>query len=805
MSNEPAPPIRPAQVKAEEPIKPVADGSERSSSPLSIRAPELKAITVDTPEEREKKVELSQGSYNTLVNTITYHFDKINGMKNSVPPEAVIASEEEFYQTLIRISKQSPETDLGDLKDLDPSKPEEYAQKLRKLEEVAKKFLERGGAEVRSIVKLAEIEGMSLQAATGREIVIKGDKKYIAIEKEGKEITLLITEDGAVVTDEEFKKRWWHQGKKVLRRAKLKVVGGNRMEMDPSNSLLTNEQRNFLRACGYGTGNLSTDQLLAIDKRLAAIAALRMELYVKTGLTDLSQIELNFIKKDSGAGSAFGRKYLDTKTAYFIREGTAGTNVREILEAEGVAVTTEVKNKVQKEIEKRLKEEQETVMAQTTSGQLQERIKEIEESAKMEDVEKEERKNIILREIRRLEEEYKLFGRKDSLPGEKSEAEKTRDETKRGLRDRAPHAGATEDELIKWSSTDPAEIESWRSTKVQLDKLEKEKTALQAQIEDFKSELKDLEAEKLPDLVVITSKDPAGIVTAVQDPHAGAIARVDRHNAREKELRDKIDELRKKIHEDHWPGGGGLTLDKWISGLNDRYTTRKQKVEDDSTTKQLCDTYHQMVRKIEDLEHERLSTEDKITHLPGGETTKDDIIKKIKALREEQEHLGEPTGQKKLEIQALKALIPTFDQAKKVERDERIRRLEQGIIVTRSAPDWVAYPPTLRRVIHLLWGDEVMLMYPESKDLVEQVKVFMKTSKYLDVIIDTIETETGIFGGGFDANRNALMTDGLYNNISNVFYATAGITSLPVSRIDRDLVLKIMENLRVKALNITAI
>lgn len=768
---------------------------EAKPSSLSIRVPEIKPLTVDTPEERNREFALSEKNFNTLVNTVTYHYGIIDKMKAAGDPTLVYQNN--FYDAF----KEFCASQVVDLKDPD------------KLKQAASDFLhqkmgkEGSGQIVLSVLKLAQTEITTIQAASGSLYAVeKRDKKYKDIVS--KERTLTVTEDGAVEEVKEHEKAWWQaSGKKELRSIKFKVKGGAGMDLQAGNTLLNASQRGFLKNAGWAAGVntvLDDRQIDALEERMSAVAQLEIELYTKSGLKDLSQIQLNFIKPDNGGGSYSGRKYSDPRTAYFLGERSVGADMSVILLAEAEAITADVKTKVKTELDKVRKENEQKSDRKVAVQLLQERIKQIEKDAQLEDFEKEGKKNAIQKEIDRLNSNGRLFVEQAALPGEIVEVRKTEDEALQKVDDLHVRTGVARDDLIKWSSTNSAEPESWRSIELKIKQFKEQRVSIQEQIDDLKAELKDY-AAPAPKLGVIEHKDPVtGAVIATENPHPTDITQVEEYARRKKDLQDKIDALRRKIDTDIVPGTGKSLKDN-ISDLNQKFTDRKHKVEEDPATKEVCDAYHKAKADVKKKEDRKTYVDATIAALPAGENTVALIKDKLRTEREKLEHAEELSGQDKYEIQAIKALIPIFEDTSVEKTSNLFKRLDYGEkIDTHYTPEWNSYPDAVKRLVHVLWGDEVMMGYPDKKELTDNIKVLLRSTKYLDLVIDKMEATVGPTFA-VSAFKGAGTTDGLYNDVAEVFVPGTIIAGINPTAINKSLMDSIVDTMRETAVNVKKI
>lgn len=749
---------------------------------VSVPLSEMKKVP-GTPEMKKKKVDLGEG-FNTAVSTMVEQFTLIDKMPVAARP-ANTTLPGLFYET---VKMKYPGTNADNI------------------QEMAEKFLkENGGAGIRMAMKLAELEAATLQAFSGREF--KKGKTKTAWEVRMK---TKLKQGAKGITKEKIPvrkiKRLPGGRTKVEIETEYELVGGETGVITPS--LLDNYQQALLNHYDLGAGPLTEEQMEAIDDRLLSVAAFKKEIYQKTGLKK-TDLELNYIK-NTGAG----RDYLTTKISHLIGEGRPGTDVRDILQAEGVAITSEVKKKVQDEIAEKKKKARETKQDERTSARLREQIKKIKENSKLSEAEKQIRIREIDDQLKRLQGQLELFSRDRLLPGEKTDAQALRDAAERILKDREAliprPAGETNPvDLIKWSG-DSTQPESCISLKARLDNLEAEWNRYTQMLGDLREQLKDHNAGRPPtELKKITQVDPStGISTTIEPDPQDVLEKKNWQITKDK-LEADLNELRKKMRVDSWLGGASLA--DQITEIRAVYQRRKA-VIDDAENRRIIDEYHNADKAYKEkiAEHANVLTE---KGKLGGKTEAQ-IKLEIKKLEEEKTKVGEPGGADRVETQSLEALVPVFDAQStvKTEREDRLTTAEHAalgldVYDMDYGPQWKDFPDAVKRVAQLVWGDDVLEANPSNKSLAEQVMVLMKSEKYLTIIAKTLESAPGIgiAGGPNVATLTAAKTDGSFNNIADVFNLPAGLKSVSIDKVDKKIIDKIIAEMRNAALNVTTV
>ncbi len=761
---------------------------------LSIKYTELKKIEIPTLEP-PKPVVLDEDCINTLKSTLVYHFQILEQTAAGSRP-AADTLRGQFYELFkSAVLKKYGKVD---------------SEKLEDLYTVAEEFIKTGeregegkGAAIRLALKLDEWEEATLQAKTG--IMFKNKKaiKEWQIDKI-KRKRCKATKEGFAV--EEYTPWYLSKFRKISRPItgyEYEFEGGRNL----SNVLLTPEQTEFLIQAGLDVVNLTDKQKEQIEVRFSNIADLRINLYSQTGL-EQKDIELNFIKKDPT--NATGRNYRDNKTAHLIGEVSAGgplTNVREIIEQEGTDIALDVKKKTEEELEKLKAKHEAGRLRERTHKQLVKRIAEIDTEAKeeMDEDEKVKKQTELQKEIDRLKEELALFGRKSALPNEIAEAEKARDKASDLVTDRQTKIkvpGEASVDLIKWAG-DLSQTESWKYIEMQCKLLERQMQLLREQLTEARAGLKEHNTSRpQSDLRNIIQYDPkTGVKVADVKPDPVDVKEKEEFLRIQAELNKEIDDLKNKIYKDSW-SGGTKPLAELIQELTDQYSRRKAAVEDPET-KQLLDAYIACEKAVADKTKEQIEVEAKVTALAATADEKDELqIKaKKKKVQKEKEVVGAPSGKAKTEMQALTALEKIYTTQGETDLNNRIKEAEQDLLKFELSPNWEKFPPVIQRCIQLIYGDDVRETFLTDKDAYEQVMALMTSKKYLDIFIDAIESSGAVIA--VLAPKASVNADGVYEHVDQVFHgATIVSNTFPLNIINEELIKKIVDGLRKKALNI---
>lgn len=832
------PPADTAATDSKKPAEGIPKIVEQKASPLKVLTKELRTLT--PAESESKEVEFSEYSYQTMVDTITHNLKIVDQLVTTSSPN-ITDMHRTFYETMKLLYKFKKE-DLG--------RPE-------KLKEYAEKFLqEHKGPAVRMAKELAEWESATLQAATGREIVKRsgrGAEKSTRVKDETSEVSFIQTQDGSVVSTRPspqglLERAQWGKGQKVITQIDRIVKGGKNMDLSVGNGLLSSAQREYLAKCGWTTKALNSQELLNIDTKLSSVAAFRQEMYVKTGQKDLSKIEVNYIKKTPIAplSSIFVTSYIDNKTAYFINETTtASTDIIDILRVEGRKVALEVKTKVEKEFAERDKKKEEEVIAANTVKKLKDKIEEIKKSANLSEAKKKAKVDEIEAEIKRLTQQSQDFTRTHTLRGEIEQAEKDRNEAEQKLREwvtKLP-GGITFDDLKNWSDpTQPEYIEEIKQN------IADEKEALGGAREELKT-LEDSRSKIFKDIPNLIQEIP------IYDNTGKAVGSIPKANATDPQVADALTELgtirtRKAILEGII-GDSGAGLVKTIKDLEKKYSKVQRTVQANADIKALCEKFHKSDSDITRLKGVGITGEidevsarvAKLLGVVGASAANKDEVKEVingsvsarsieiktamdakeaeieKSLIDKEEAKKSPdalSAEKKAQIDGMEALIKLYEPSGKEAYEKTFATLESGETVKTSYdPEWDKVFPhdttqAIKRIIHLFYGDGVMMKYSDQEVLYKQVMTLFKSKAILDIVIDDLEASPlANVANPVAVKPAAPGSDGLYTDaqIAAMFPAGTRLSTIDANNIDfnRDLALKILNHIRETIYNVQKI
>ncbi len=772
------------------------------------------------PELKNKPVVLDEKQVQFLADTV---LDQYESIKHATPPLSAgfrFEFHKEFKQYLLNSGVDLNNADKEQLQ--------------LQIDQKAKEFFTQGSAEIRSTrmlmaLKLAEWDGAGLQAFSGRRFVDRKDfqlnwlKRLWPFGLKDKKITLhQIGKDG--LESQSLEAHFWEKSREYKGFGILKLtegivlVGGEKAEI-ATNALLTDEQKAYLLQQGWTDVELTDARREAIDEKLVTIASLRTSLYLQTGFP-AKDIKLNFIDQAANTSVAASRSYITTKIAHFVMEGATGTDVMQILEAEGVQIAGEVRNKTEEELKKALEKARKENIAAGTSRQIQAEATRIKEEADLDKDDVDQKKKEIEVEIKKLEEERELIRKRKTIDSEITEATKARDEAKVALDTRAAQIGTTINHLLEWSG-DINENESVIKTQQRIDELLYEQEKIQTERKEL---LDQIEAHSKHEIrgQTVTTKDTAGNVT--QQPTPAAEKAWGIWSDEYEQLRKQIRTLDYNFRHTNW-SGEGKPLPEAILDLKKLVLQRKNIIED-SATKEVLDNYRKAEKALKEKENEKTTIETKVTtllvsapavsavaggvgaHQPSEDERLTQIKKEIKAKQKEAEttNVGLP-AEKKLLISALTALAPVYSSESSARIENNLIEKERGIFLYEPGPDWSAYPPAIKAFIQLVWGADVLSTHPQenNKELVGQIKSLVSSKEYLDVIVTTIEASAGAVITIATDKTQGTPIEGAYTKISDLFSgSTLEMLSLQASLdiMNRDAVQKILENMRKKALRL---
>lgn len=793
------------------PTKKVASADQAPEVGLTLSVPleALKKVDIITPEDRPKPVELEKPEIDALSNTVVYEFKNMRGQKEkdkasgTATPLKFTDFQEEFYSLFEDfVRKQDPPIDYS---------------KSGALEDIARKYIEQTddemmrGRVIEMVLKLGQLEEVTFQAATGGIITDKDIKKqgYDKVPILDKVADVILNEDEIEPVIEysktpRFGVEWTVRGRKIAPFGKdtkknkipkkLRVDGITNMDMNPSggttpNTLLDQGQINFLTACGFKTGALTDAQIKSIKGRMLAVVGLQRRIYAKTGFDDISVSDLNFVKQTPGGGLS-GRNYIDTRKARLLGETevTTALNLKNILEADGVQITTEVKKKIQDQLDKVQLESARIDKEENTPT----RIDKVIEKLKKEKVPSAERqegmKKIIQYQIDQLKKRLEYFDKEKILPAEIDVADNTLKavgEEISALNTSIVVDGEASVDLLAWAGLDPTKItESVGSLQNEL-KLLKSQDAMQQEIDLLKGTLLDLKDFKPTEGDL--DKDIAAEVIKISQ---------------------RMQELAKKRSSENLMVG---TVDKGkpvtilISELELKINRRQTKVTENS---EKINAYRTAKAKSEEWKGKKTSNDAIIADIRShgikfGDfdfstvKTEDGIDGEIKKLQEHMANVDKGEAEVQLDIQALTVLKDTFGRTNVDARKDRIAEAARGKLTFSITADgfWDKIPEQVTRAAQLIWGKEITLAPTEAnKDKIAQVKALLTSVRFLNIIVN------GIDNHGTHLNEATNIKDGAYIDIEKVFTGSR-INTNTFSGIDKngDKIENIIEMMRIEA------
>jgi len=801
---------------------------EVKSSGFSVPMEQMKEMRHLVPEDTKAEPVKLEKTYFTLLNTGVYHFGKLAEAKKILTTTRFTDFQEEFYQTLQGFNnRQQKKFDLS---------------KSKELEACVDAFLkqpdeEMRGKAVRMVFKLAQLEVATMQGATGGMYTdkdVKGKQMgQVAFPKEEKEVDIVLDETTLEPIVESTTKPWIKMGpikfgkvpETVQVPRQLRFEGAKHMYLT-SNSLLSSGQVEFLKACGYKNGDLSSDEMISIKKRMLSLVALEREMYAETGFKTIGVKDLNFIRANYGTGFM---EYVDFRKARLLgeKEVASGGNLRNILEAEGMQISTEIKAKVQKEFDERMKKEKEEVYQRKTVEILKQRLEEMKKSSGMSDKLKELRTAEIKAEIAKLGGDLEQLYRARSLPGDIKNAQKERDDLHAKLTEVATQSGISVDKLI--DLTDPSSPDSFARAGKKLQDRQKRLEAAKAELKS-KEDVYNALTSQNPGLFSDTTKEDKQGNKVTQKKFEATDPQVQKLITRIDAYEDLIRALEREIGDDT------KGLIKEIKKLTDEYDDVKSIVEDNADTKALAGQYHTANNKCNKLSGsgavsgEIDDVSKVIVGLVGGgisqaevkavldgsisdptragviraeiEKKGKEINKAILDKNEEIAHLGEFTGKDKLDVQVIEALVPLYEKTGVEARNNRVRQAESDGIVTHSSPEWDHIPPAIRRIVHLLYGDEVMYD-PQQKEMADKIRTLLSSKDYLDDVMSPLEA---LRPGASLSNLLATQTySGYYDDLKAVLLPAYLIWNVDATKIDSEIMKKVIDNLQKRAVNLSTI
>lgn len=820
------PPIDTAAADANKPAEGTPKTVEQKASPLKVLTKELRTLT--PAESKTKEVEFSEYSYQTMLTTLTDNLEIVHRLVEAGDPLA--DQHKTFYETMKLLYKFKKE-DFDD-----PAKIKGYATKFLE---------EQKGLAVRLTKQLVEWKGATVQAATDRMLVEKeggwglwkgrgpwSAEKSVKVKDDTSEVIFIQTQDGSVVsvrpTPQSLgeKIQFW-KGKKVVTQIDRHIEGGR--DMDLTSGLLNAQQKAYLEKCGYTSRALTPQELLEIDTELSAGSAFIQEMHIKTGHKDLSKIEVNYIKKSGGTTS-----YINNRTAYFINEKSTSTRqIIDVLSVEGRNVAKEVKVKVEKEFAERDKKKDEEVVAANTVKKLKDKIAEIKKSTAMSEAKKTAKIAEIDAEIKRLTQQSQDFTRTHTLRGEIDQAEREKVEAQTKLVEWVGKIGGGLNlaDLKKWSDVNNPEHVG-----------QLEKTAGERKKALEKAEARRLDLENKIERVV---KDNPHFFANIEVPDGKGgftvLKKADpTTDANVKRVLDRLEKLDDELIALEGVGADSISQLKTKSiDADDKFAGAKKWVQDHAEIKALCEKFHKADSDITKLKGIGITGEidevsERVAKLLGtvsaSAATKDevkDVINGVasarsteiktamdakeaeieKSLLEKEEAKKNPdalSAEQQAQIESMEALIKLYEPTGKEAYEKILAAIESGEKnpINYDA-EWDKIFPkdttnAIKRIVQIFYGDGVMMKYTDQEALYKQVMFLLRTKKVLDIVIDDFEASSLANSTATAATKGAGGPDGFYSDaeITAMFPAGQRMSTVDPYKIDRDLALKILDDIR---------
>ncbi len=766
--------------------EPVIEGKGASLvKPPSIARPlhEFVKIGEDVPEEKNKPVEIVENRQ-TLIDTAELHFKHLEKIKHPPSGTAVgptIAMQEQFYTLFQQQFKGK------NLKD-----PEV-------LKQCAEQFVATNGLNIQLVTDLAAWDAMALQAATQREIKVKGRPKTETVYPKKRKI--IMTADGFNVVEKELSFLEQHNPfispKDVTTKVEFEMQGGNTMELGGVNTLISPDQKAFLESLGWHSGSLDPEKLTRLDKRLLAVANLRTELYVKTGLDDLSQIqnEINFLT-DAPTGATLvynGKTYRVNRIEHLSGERGTGSNVREKLEADVVEIVTDIKNQVAERIKGAQDEANKASIENDTVGHLEDAIKKLKGLKDMSEARKDAIKKDNENRLRILGKKLLLFTRKIELPALISEAQ-TAEQTARDEITKLDSTVGVPDEasvnLLEWAGVEGTQAESigyLRSRIAQIKQLDTRQKQIVTLKEMFTQYVQSIAGKELVDQKVFDNMQA---------------------------ISDKIQTLTEERSTVNWSNVVLNPGDKPIEILLDELESQLQRREAAVTANNnAINAYKTAKQSREQLDAEKTKVDAEIADIAtrgfkAGDydyphlKSEDQIDAEAKKLEKEKDNPSAIDATTNTEIQSMEALKGAYGHDNISHRDEKCVLAEQGELEFNyvSGTGWEKYPPVILRFAQIVWGKDILLPANDTnKERIAQVQSLLKSQKFLNIIVDKLGATGSVLTIGSRTNN---LIDGKYDDLNIVFPAAAVIKTIDYKTLQKEQIEEIIEEMRKQALHI---
>ncbi len=758
------------QVETPQPVKSTVEMS-------GVKIPHEQLARATTPEQSIKVVEPTKPAFDLLkgsvvdsvVKTIEFH-NRLAG--NPLPAGSFHESFLAYFQ------KAFPEADL--------SNPDV-------VRDCADQFLKKG-VNVRLAMELLEWEAATLQARSGVHFELRQKAS-----KSTNRIKATLSPDQGyssyVVDKSNFIAR-------LLRKTanKYDIVLDDNLG---ASGLLDADQKAFLAewpTYGSAGGAITDTQRMAIANRLDVIAGLRTEMYFATGMTDVRNIEFNFI----GKGGIADRVYLGaaSRIQHFHGETTSTGDIKEAITKEMGAIAAEESAKINKTLKEKLEANNNNTLGVNKKESLlasaadDEKDKILDPEAQA--IKQAEQQRIIDTETTTIADLKKYIELQENLPKVDQEIGSMEDE----LKLMSLSLGLSENDLLTWGDESSGNSDSVYQMEARLAELKGKATPFREKIKSIEEDMREHKANERR--IAISRPN-------IDTKLAQAIGQIESSDfeptwlAAQNKLESSLADAKKELSD---LKEGAQSLLKAESDLKGPIEKRKFYIERDDVKAKLADLKQKRLEKlrserainklktklasenVDDSDSERMRKNVEAKVLEHGKN-------KIKA-EEEQKKLG-VNEEKERTANAKTGLSTVFSPEGKREWEQRFATTEQMRAnkvddeVWFYDKEWGKYPPVMLKLVQTLYGPEVLGRNPPNADLVKQVHALLETSGYLKIVVGAIEDGANVDPAKkitIAADLSKITPDEFANLIAN-----SPFKDLAIQDLSKDTILAILDSL----------
>ena len=719
---------------AEQKLDKETNKSTTQKEVLTIKEKEIapKVSRLLSPEREARTIDVDKQK---VVGEISFSLKIVSEMQG-VDPNSWLG------QTLV-LFKESYEKEYG----------KDFFKDSDKLNKAVNDFVQKNpGNGVLLALKFRDFRGAAVAACVNG--LYHEDVSEVEISPEKQALKIIIDQNGARVEPILIKgkpkssglfesiKLWINPSPTPVTQSEFSVTIGNKVFLD-SNAMLNDTQKEYLKLMGFqegmdlsGNTKESSENMLVVVKSLAEVTEFKTDLMRRTGAIPHAD-DLNYIEEVTAAG----KKIWQNKTrgrAYFRFENQTAEVFRDRIEQEGKDIITVLKIDVENQIRQRIEAEQKGIVDETNAERIGKRIEKIRTKATsltlVEKVAKEKEADKKIAAAQKKEDDFTEY---QGLPDEISQAEVD-------IQNKKTTIEAYQSTLP--GKPDLLTLDGGLSVNGSLTRVKQELSNLTIQRDAITAQT--TRKERRIDAIEKTGILAGSRVTyklgpdqqPVKDEQGNVIVETFQPNEYTNKLIAEWERLTAEV-ETHYKQieqaeiQGGKSLSQQIEEL----TTKVKESEGilaETAAREALNAYYQVQRTLVGKQSRQTELETKYKF--SDVTNLADIKKEVETAQKEKEAIGGISEDEQRDVDALTAFKRVYETDGKKIMEDRIHLAEDRKMIGKtdelaSTPDFDSYPPVVRRVIQLMFGDNVLLGLADEA-LINQVQALLKSKNYIDII-----------------------------------------------------------------------